>query len=166
MLRNARFWLVGLVRARIVHGVAMLMLVGCGATGDIGPEPVSPHTPVGPPKVAAPKIKVTRLTRAGVRGTVHGGIGRFLQDVTVEDTPAFRNGKFLGFRVVELRGDLDACDLHPGDVVTRVNGQSVEHPEDALAVFQSLATANELVVDYERDGTPQKMRLPIVDESK
>ncbi len=145
--------------------------LACGASGEIAPDPISPQAGGrgpggGLPKLLAPKPKVTRLARTGVRDTVRGGIGRFLQDVTVDDTPAFRNGKFIGFRVVELRGELDACDLRPGDVVTRVNGQSVEHPEDALVVFQSLANASELVVDYERDGSPQKMRLPISDDGQ
>jgi len=144
--------------------VLLACLVACGGGAEIGPEPATAATPAGPAKPAAPKVKVTKLARGGVRDTVRGGIGRFLQDVTLDDSPAFKNGKFFGFRVLELRGDLDACDLRPGDVITRVNGQSVEHPEEALVVFQSLATANELVVDYERDGAPLKMRLPIVDE--
>lgn len=141
-------------------------LMACGASGELGPEPTHPKPASAQSVAAAPKPKVTQLSRSGIRETLRGGIGRFLQDVTVDDNPAFRNGKFLGFRVVELRGDLDACDLRVGDVVTRVNGQSVEHPEDALVVFQSLSTAKELVVDYERDGSAQKMRLPIVDEAK
>ncbi len=145
-----------------------LVLVACGAGAEVGPEAASPKTSASGAAREAPKpkTKVTQLRRPGVRETVRGGIGRFLQDVTVDDTPAFRNGKFLGFRVVELRGDLDACDLRAGDVVIRVNGQSVEHPEEALVVFQSLSNAKELVVDYERDGAPQKLRLPIVDETK
>jgi type II secretory pathway component PulC len=142
-----------------------LALVACGAGAEVGAEAASPKSASSGAAREAPKpkTKVTQLRRPGVRETVRSGFGRFLQDVTVDDTPAFRNGKFLGFRVVELRGELDACDLRAGDVVTRVNGQSVEHPEDALVVFQSLSNAKELVVDYERDGAPQKLRLPIVD---
>ena len=145
--------------------VALVLLASaCGGSAEIGPDPATPADAPAARKAPAPKVKVTQLARAGVKETLRGGIGRFLQDVTLDDSPAFKDGKVLGFRVVELRGDLDACDLRPGDVVTRVNGQPIEHPEEALVVFQSLATANELVVDYERDGAPQKMRLPIVDE--
>ncbi len=145
-------------------GALVASLTACAGNAEIGPDPVTPASTAAP-KVVAPKPKVTKLARGGVRDTVRGGIGRFLQDITLDDSPAFKNGKFFGFRVVELRGDLDACDLRPGDVITKVNGQSVEHPEEALVVFQSLASANELVVDYERDGAPQKMRLPIVDDT-
>ncbi|MFO0638713.1 MAG: PDZ domain-containing protein [Polyangiaceae bacterium] len=141
-----------------------LALAACGEPNELGKEPLTPAkaAEVAPPP-KAPRAKVTQLSRAGVQETVRGGIGRFLQDVTLDDNPAFRNGKFLGFRVVELRGDLEATELQPGDVIVRVNGQAIEHPEEALAVFQALPKAKELVVDYERGGKPQTIRLPIVD---
>jgi S1-C subfamily serine protease len=144
--------------------LSSLALAGCGEATELGKEPLTPADAAKaapPPK--APRAKVTQLSRAGVQETVRGGIGRFLQDVTLDDNPAFRNGKFLGFRVVELRGDLEATDLQPGDVILRVNGQAIEHPEEALAVFQALVKAKELVVDYERGGKTQTLRLPIVD---
>ena len=141
-----------------------LALAACGEPNELGKEPLTPANAaaVAPPS-KAPRAKVTQLSRAGVQETVRAGIGRFLQDVTLDDNPAFRNGKFLGFRVVELRGDLEATELQPGDVIVRVNGQAIEHPEEALAVFQALPKAKELVVDYERGGKPQTIRLPIVD---
>ncbi len=142
----------------------VLLLVACGGEASENPPPATPASAVSAKSARpAPRAKVTQLSRSGVREVVRGGIGRFLQDVTLDDTPAFRDGKFLGFRVNELRGDLEACELAPGDVITRVNGQAIEHPEDAMAVFQALASAKELVVDYERQGKPQKLRLPIVD---
>jgi len=84
--------------------------------------------------------------------------------VEVDDRPAFRDGRFLGFRLTELRGDLEACDLQRGDVITRVNGRAIERPEEAQAVFLALLTAKELVVDYERGGEGRRLVLPIVDD--
>jgi type II secretory pathway component PulC len=54
-------------------------------------------------------------------------------------------------------------DLAPGDVVTQVNGRPVEHPEQALAAFQSLAVAKELRVTLDRNGAPREIAYPIDD---
>lgn len=153
------------VSLALVSSSLVLALVACGGEATENAPPMTPASGASAKSArpVAPRVKVTQLSRSGVREVVRGGIGRFLQDVTLDDTPAFRDGKFLGFRVTELHGDLEACELAPGDVITRVNGQPIEHPEDAMAVFQALASAKELVVDYERQGKAQKLRLPIVD---
>jgi len=57
-----------------------------------------------------------------------------------------------------------SLDLRPGDTVTRVNGKSIERPEQAIAVWDELRTASNLVVDYRRDGEPHTLRFTIVDE--
>ena len=54
-------------------------------------------------------------------------------------------------------------DLKPGDVVTRVNGHSIERPEQALKVWNGLRVASELFVEYERDGRARSLRWAIVD---
>ncbi|HQY62529.1 MAG TPA: hypothetical protein PK141_14120 [Polyangiaceae bacterium] len=137
--------------------------LACGA-GE-APPPSSPADEAASARPAAgPRAKATQLSRSGVRRVVSGGFGRFLQSVEVDDRPAFRDGKFLGFRLTELRGDLEACDLQRGDVITRVNGRAIERPEEAQAVFLALLTAKELVVDYERGGEGRRLVLPIVDD--
>ncbi len=144
-----------------------LLSLFCAACGSGAPMPAEsampPELVAHPP--SKPRAPVTSLGRSGVREVVRGGMGRFLQDVSLEDTPVMRNGKFLGFRVVALFGPLEDSELRPGDVVTRVNGKPIEHPEEALVVFQSLTTATELVVDYERGGKAQQLKLPIVDDA-
>ncbi len=143
---------------------ALPLLLACWGLGCAGaePPPVSALAPAaGAPSTPAPRAKVKQLTRGGVQRVVKAGFGRFLQSVSFDDRPAMRDGKFLGFRVAELRGDLEACELEPGDVITRVNGSSIEKPDEALEVFKALATAKELVVDYERGGKAAKLVLPI-----
>lgn len=137
------------------------LTVACGA-GEAPPPNSAANEVVTQP--AAPRPKATQLSRTGVRRVVSGGFGRFLQGVEVDDRPAFRDGKFLGFRLTELRGDLEGCDLQRGDVITRVNGRAIERPEEAQAVFLALVTAKELVVDYERAGDARRLVLPIVDD--
>lgn len=152
------------MRSALVSPLALSLTVlglACGA-GE-APPPSSPAGEVSAPP-AAPRAKATQLSRSGVKRVVSGGFGRFLQGVEVDDRPAFRDGKFLGFRLTELRGDLEACDLQRGDVITRVNGRAIERPEEAQAVFLALVTAKELVVDYERAGENRRLVLPIVDD--
>ena len=75
-------------------------------------------------------------------------------------------GRFVGFRVLSFYPDdpaLSSVDLSSGDVVVRVNGQSIERPEHAIRVWDSLRVASELVVDVLRDGEPRELRFAIVD---
>jgi len=93
------------------------------------------------------------------------GPGAFLQNLSIDEHPVFLGGKFHGFRIAALQGEaLRGVDLRPGDVVTRVNGFSIEHPEDAAEAFYSLRVASELRVEYERDGEPHELRFGIVDD--
>jgi type II secretory pathway component PulC len=105
------------------------------------------------------------IRRSAVRGVLGAGFGAFLQKVSVDDHPVFQAGKFHGFRVTALEPDwFQGVDLKPGDVVTQVEGMPIEHPEEAIAAFNSLAVASELRVDYERDGVPRILRYRIVDD--
>lgn len=77
----------------------------------------------------------------------------FLQTLQVE--PRLSGNRFSGWTIVNLGpGPLwRGGTIHVGDVVLRVNGKSVERPEEALAVWQGLAVAPELRVTFERGGT-------------
>jgi general secretion pathway protein C len=97
---------------------------------------------------------------------VQGGLGLFLQKVALDDQPVMKNGHFRGFRITGLldAGFWTGVDLQPGDVVIRVNGLSIEHPEEALEAFHSVEGATELRVAYERDGQMRELTYPIVDD--
>ncbi len=103
------------------------------------------------------------LTRAVLSEAVRGGFGAFLSAVTV--SPVLRSGRFVGFRLDEARHlrrwNAAGLPLRAGDVVTRVNGRSIERPGDALAVFQGLMAATEIRVEVLRDGAPQELRLAV-----
>ncbi|MBL8606695.1 MAG: serine protease [Myxococcales bacterium] len=104
------------------------------------------------------------LKRSTVRATIQQGLGMFLQKVSVEDRPVFLGGKFHGYRIAALKGDLASTELKAGDVVTRVNGLPIERPEQALEAFRSLEISSELRIDYERDGEPRALRYAIVED--
>jgi type II secretory pathway component PulC len=106
------------------------------------------------------------IARSELVPVLNRGLGRYLQNVETE--PSFHRGAFVGFRIVSLfPGELGyaSLDLRPGDTVTRVNGKPIERPEQAVAVWEELRTASDLVVDYERNGEALQLRFAIVDES-
>lgn len=102
------------------------------------------------------------IPRAALQAELANGIGRFLQQVRVQAVLA--RGRFVGWRVLTLfpaRSDIQAGVLRPGDLVMRINGESIERPEDFKAVWDSLASASEIVVDIEREGEPSSLRYTI-----
>jgi S1-C subfamily serine protease len=106
------------------------------------------------------------LRRSQVRAVVAGGLGLFLQKVTLDDEPVRKDGRFHGFRIAAFPDPalFRGVDLRPGDVIVRINGMPIEHPEEALEVFRSLDAASELKVDYERGGEARQLKVPIVDD--
>jgi hypothetical protein len=122
-----------------------------------------PASPAPPVKCAA-RVGADRLRRSALKRTVDAGLGRWLQTVSVD--PLLARGQFRGWIIRSFNSD-DAClagvDLRAGDVVTRVNGRGVEHPEEALEVWTKLPSSSELVIDFLRDGQARKVRFGIVD---
>lgn len=103
-----------------------------------------------------------QIPRAALDAEVARGIGRFLQQVRVE--PVVSRGRFVGWRIATLfpnRTDVHVHGLRAGDIVLRVNGHSLERPEDLVAFWQTLATASRLVVDIERGGETTTVQYTI-----
>ena len=156
---------------RTLVGLVTVLLAGCGGETPAPHAATSPaasakaaHAEESDPKATPP---AGALRRSDVSRTVSAGLGAFLSRIALDDQPVRASGKFHGFRVAALRGDPALwrdVDLRPGDVVTRVNGMPIEHPEEALEVFKSLDVASELRVDLERDGAPRDLRFTIVDD--
>ncbi|MFP2932029.1 hypothetical protein ACLESO_44070 [Pyxidicoccus sp. 3LG] len=74
----------------------------------------------------------------------------------VRIVPAFREGQSQGLKLFAIRpGSLIAkLGLQNGDVVQRVNGQSLKTPEGALAAYENLREARHIELDLERGGAP------------
>jgi S1-C subfamily serine protease len=60
--------------------------------------------------------------------------------------------RFVGFKIVAMRPAMAwlPFDFSPGDIVTQVNGTSIEHYDTAISLFDSLAQANSLDVSVLR----------------
>jgi type II secretory pathway component PulC len=129
------------------------------------PEPAAAtSTQTQSPAQEAPSDHTLR--RSVVRSVVKGGLGLFLQHVVLDDKPILKDGRFHGFRIAAFPdpGFWKGVDLQPGDVIVRVNGMPVEHPEEALEAFHSLEVASELRVAYERQGEGRELSYRIVDD--
>jgi len=143
-----------------LSAIAFLATASCGTA----PPPSPPKTPPRPAveePAPAPKA-VSSLTRTQVKRTIAEGLGRFLQNVSLEDWPVMHEGKFHGFKIKSINPDW-GVDLRPGDVVTKVNGIVPEHPDEADAALRSLEKAAALKVEFEREGKPRTLELPITD---
>lgn len=110
------------------------------------------------------RVTSGRIARRDLVPVLDGGLGRYLQNVETE--PEFHQGAFVGFRILSLfpgEPDYASLDLRPGDTVTRVNGRSIERPEQAVAVWEALRTASSLVVSYRRGDEEHTLDFRIVD---
>lgn len=83
-----------------------------------------------------------------------------LADV-IRPTPYFVNGQQQGYRVYpgRDRAQFAALGLRPGDLVKDIDGQSLTDPSQAMQVFQSLGTADQVSVTVERNGQPEVIVL-------
>lgn len=143
----------------------VLTLVVCSIAACSSSTPPPEHaetTPVAeqyePPAVQG---EIPRGTLAGV---LELGLARFLRGVVTE--PHLDDGSFVGYRILQMYPDdprFQSLELQPGDTVTRVNGHSIERPEQAYEVWMSLRVSSELLVDYLHEGEARQIRFAIVD---
>jgi hypothetical protein len=103
------------------------------------------------------------IPRVALQAELQRGIGAFLRQVRTK--PAMQRGRFVGWRVIELfkkRPDVHVQGVQPGDTVLKVNGRSLERPEQFKSVWDALAAAKELVIEIERDGRRCELRYVIM----
>ena len=83
-----------------------------------------------------------------------------LADV-IRPTPYFVNGQQQGYRVYPGRDrqQFAALGLRPGDLIKDIDGQALNDPEQAMQIFQSLDSADQVSVTVERNGQPQVIVL-------
>lgn len=98
------------------------------------------------------------ITRAQMKEFLARGPQDFIQQVQVK--PAFRQGKFFGWRIIDYVGP---GPITRGDIVCRVNGRSIERPDEFMAVWQALSRQNYLEIELQRKAKPIKLFYAIVD---
>jgi general secretion pathway protein C len=113
----------------------------------------------------APTRRVSRSTQRTAKDTrsiqsvVAQNISK-LSDV-IRPTPYFVNGQQQGYRVYPGRDrrQFAALGLRPGDLIKDIDGQSLSDPTQAMQIFQSLGTAEQVSVTVERNGQPETIVL-------
>ena len=83
-----------------------------------------------------------------------------LADV-IRPTPYFVNGQQQGYRVYPGRNrqQFAALGLRPGDLIKDIDGQALNDPTQAMQIFQSLDSADQVSVTVERNGQPEVIVL-------
>jgi general secretion pathway protein C len=83
-----------------------------------------------------------------------------LSDI-IRPTPYFVDGQQQGYRVYpgRNRAQFTALGLRPGDLIKDIDGQALSDPSQAMQIFQTLGSADQVSVTVERDGQPEVIVL-------
>ena len=142
--------------------LVLSVCLGCGASKPAVEEPRAEVVTVDEPYIS-PRTE-GQIPRADLIPILDAGLGRFLQGVGTE--PHLKDNAFVGFRLTKLYPNderFEGIGIGPGDTVVRVNGQSIERPEQAQQVWEGLRVSSELWIEFLRDGQPKEVRFSIVD---
>ena len=118
------------------------------------------------PTTSAPVRRTTSATRRGARQNPNSLQNVVTQNLTkltdvIRPTPYLVNGQQAGYRVYPGRNreQFAALGLRPGDLIKDIEGQSLTDPTQAMQIFQSLGSAEQVSVTIERNGQPQTIVL-------
>ncbi len=77
--------------------------------------------------------------------------------------PHYKDGRADGFKLVGVRpGSLyTLLGVRSGDIIRRVNGEEINSPTKALALYDKLKSTSNVTVDIERRGRPQTLTFHI-----
>ncbi|HEY6482308.1 MAG TPA: type II secretion system protein GspC [Steroidobacteraceae bacterium] len=77
--------------------------------------------------------------------------------------PVFAQGKQKGYRVYPGRNReaFTRLGLHPGDLVTAINGTPLDDPSRGAEIFRTLGSSSEARITVERSGQQQDLTLNI-----
>jgi len=158
------------------------LLAGCALHPELRPdEPLIEQPPPAPavapaPSVAPPAMMVTatlppgEIARSDYERVLQEPPGAFLARISVEPTFRLRAAgetqappQFLGWTVRRLDPRFGPSALRRGDVIVKVDGRSVERPEQFAEAWRAARGQSQLTIDVVRDGKPQQLVWRIVD---
>jgi general secretion pathway protein C len=84
-------------------------------------------------------------------------LGQLMNQATIR--PHIEDGRPAGISITGIKPNaiFRRMRLRNGDVITGVNGRSIDSVEDAVAVFEYLTTSSEVQVDIKRRGRKQRL---------
>jgi general secretion pathway protein C len=92
-----------------------------------------------------------RLSKAEVQGVLNDPNALLKQALY---KPSKRNGKVEGFRITNIQDDslLEQAGLEDGDVLVRVNGQTIDGPAKMMQVYTGLQSSKAVTMNIRRGG--------------
>lgn len=151
-------------------------------TGKEGEAPAQPGQPGQPPPVERPQrasipAPSPQFNKAaeGVKKVGEGAykldrahVNDKLKDVTklggeVRPVPNYRNGKYDGVKMMGMNDSslFKEIGFENGDVLESVNGEKMDSPNKALALYEALKNKSRLTVLIERDGIAKTLRYTV-----
>jgi general secretion pathway protein C len=96
---------------------------------------------------------------ANVQDMVARNAAGFLD--VIRPQPFMPDGQLKGYRIYPgpNRDQFTALGLRPGDLVTEINGVTLDNPAQGMEVFRSLGEAAQVSITVERDGQPTVLSL-------
>ena len=93
-----------------------------------------------------------RLDRRAVDEVVQGGIPKLLAQARI--IPARHRGQFIGFRLMRLtpRALALRAGFREGDIIMKVNGESIGRPDQMMHALSLLPFAPRLTIRFKRAG--------------
>lgn len=145
---------------------------GPAAAGAENPGARPPQNDRAPPPTrAAPEpdaVAGVHKIGEGAYNLDRSHVNEKLKDVTTLGTqvrvvPNYKGGKYEGFRMIGMGGDSLFKDIgfNNGDIVQAINGERIDSPNKALALYEALKNKARVTVLVERDGQPKTLRYTI-----
>ncbi|HEV2112174.1 MAG TPA: type II secretion system protein GspC [Gammaproteobacteria bacterium] len=133
-----------------------------GMTSTLAQAP-GPQAPAGMPGPQAP---------AGMPGPEPEDLGQLRQEIAsnpqklmdvVRAMPVQEQGKLTGYRIYPAGNSaaFGQLGLHPGDVVTAVNGIPLTDPAQSMRILSTLKTSEQITVTLLRNGQSQTLPLQL-----
>ena len=129
------------------------------ASGGKSRRPGRKNQPARKLPVSSYSRKIT-LNRANIENALEN-IGDLMNQATIR--PHIEDGRPAGIAITGIRPNaiFRKMRLRNGDVITGVNGRSIESVEDAITVFEDLTSSSEIKVDIKRRGRKQTLDYKI-----
>jgi hypothetical protein len=156
----------------IALAASALGAAGCGGAAQGGAEDATSSTsstsaakaPTPPPKAAPGHLLREDVDQALVRGPAWI-LRRVVPAAVMQD------GAFVGWQLDAMPEEWAGIAIQPGDIVTRVNGVTLERPTDLWKAWVALTVAPELRISYLRGEEAKELVMPIdgaptLDEAK
>ncbi len=142
------------------HGKRERISIEAGKPIAQAPRVTAPKKAAAAPRVAMPNTINRKINRSKLNAQMRN-FSTLLSQARV--SPHFTNKKPDGFMISEIvKGSLyDEIGLKNGDIIKKVNGESVTGAEQAMRMYRELQSATFIDVEIERNGRLQQISYVI-----